>query len=85
MLEPIIEDDTGSLRMERDNKFGAGIEIFVEFAENEGEFWLIGNPDQAGQISLPENVELENAKALETIVVNSPFSQSYGATRYVVE
>ena len=85
MLEPIIKDDTGSLRMERDNKFGSGIENFVEFAENEGEFWLIGNPDQAGQISLPENVELENAKALETIVVNSPFSQPYGATRYVVE
>ena len=83
LLEPIRNDNTGSLQMERDNKFGVGVDNLSDYVADNGKIWIVNAISERGEAKLPDNVD--NLVAVKTLTATNPIHNStYSATLYQV-
>lgn len=83
LLEPLENNFTGSLMMQRDNKFDLGIKNLDEYLEQNNRVWLIDEADK-GRAELPDAIN-GNASEIKTITVHNPYNNvDYCATLYQI-
>ena len=83
LLEPLENNYTGSLMMQRDDKFGLGIEDLDDYLKQNNRVWLIDEADE-GRAELPDIIEGE-VDEIKTITVHNPYNNvDYCATLYQI-
>lgn len=83
LLEPLENNYTGSLMMQRDDKFGLGIEDLDDYLKQNNRVWLIDEADE-GRAELPDIIEGE-IDEIKTITVHNPYNNvDYCATLYQI-
>lgn len=83
LLEPIRDDQTGSLQMERDDKFGVGIDNLDDYLTEHNEIWVVGATNSDGTAALPDGVD--NLSPIKTLTATNPIHNStYSATLYEI-
>ena len=81
LLAPIRDDQTGSLQMERDDKFGVGIDNIDDYLDEHDQIWLINATDENGQAKEVDG--MGDVDAVRTITASNPIHGStYSATLY---
>lgn len=84
LLAPIRDDQTGSLQMERDNKFGVGIDSINDYLDEHDKVWVIGATNGNGEAALPDGAD--NLSPVKTLTATNPIHNStYSATLYEVK
>ena len=84
LLAPIRDDQTGSLQMERDDKFGAGIDSLDGYLTEHGKVWVIGATNSNGEATLPDGAD--SLSPIKTLTATNPIHNStYSATLYEVD
>ena len=83
LLEPLENNYTGSLMMQRDDKFGLGIKDLDDYLKQNNRVWLINEADE-GRAELPDIIEGE-VDEIKTITVHNPYNNvDYCATLYQI-
>lgn len=81
LLDPIRDDQTGSLQMERDDNFGAGVADLGEYLDEHHQIWLINATDDNGNAKQADDMGL--VQAVKSITATNPIHNStYTATLY---
>ena len=70
--------------MERDNKFGVGIDSLDDYLTEHGKVWVIGATNSNGEAALPDGAD--NLSPIKTLTATNPIHNStYSATLYEVK
>lgn len=81
LLEPLENNYTGSLMMQRDDKFGLGIKDLDDYLKQNNRVWIIDEAD-GGRAELPDAID-GNVSEIKTITVRNPYNNvDYCATLY---
>ena len=81
LLDPIRDDQTGSLQMERDDKFGVGIADLGEYLDVNHQIWLINATDDNGNAKQAD--DMGRVEVVKSITATNPIHNStYTATLY---
>lgn len=83
LLEPLENNYTGSLMMQRDDKFVLGIKDLDDYLKQNNRVWIIDEADE-GRAELPNAIN-GNASEIKTITVHNPYNNvDYCATLYQI-
>ena len=83
LLEPLENNHTGSLMMQRDDKFGLGIKDLGDYLKQNNRVWIINEADE-GRAELPNAIN-GNASEIKTLTVHNPYNNvDYCATLYQI-
>lgn len=83
LLEPLENNYTGSLMMQRDDKFVLGIKDLDDYLKQNNRVWIIDEADE-GRAELPNAIN-GNASEIKTITVHNPYNNvDYCATLYKI-
>ena len=81
LLDPIRDDQTGSLQMERDDKFEAGVADLSEYLDEKHQIWLINATDDNGNAKQAD--DMGRVEVVKSITATNPIHNStYTATLY---
>ena len=82
--EMSIYEDMDKLQMERDDKFGVGIDSLDDYLAEHDKVWVIGATNGNGEAALPDGAD--NLSPIKTLTATNPIHNStYSATLYEVK